>query len=66
MENKTKKIAVVKVASDKFVKYRFRDLDKFVLFLNHRWSGWRWFNLYDSKTRLQIGSQSSKTGFRSV
>jgi hypothetical protein len=28
------------------VKYRLNDLLKFTAFLDKKWTGWRWFNIY--------------------
>lgn len=47
---------IVKAGDEKFVKYRLNDLVKFTGFLNHRWSDWRWFNVFDNRTRIQVGN----------
>jgi hypothetical protein len=47
---------IVKAGPEKFVKYRLNDLMKFTMFLDRNWSGWRWFNVFDNRTRLQVGS----------
>lgn len=31
------------------VKYRVSDLKKFTQFLDEKWTGWRWFNVYSNK-----------------
>lgn len=31
------------------VKYRVDDLIKFTQFLDKRWAGWKWFNVYSNK-----------------
>lgn len=41
------------------VKYHFDDLLKFTMFLDNKWSKWKWFNLYSNRgnnKRLQIGN----------
>lgn len=45
------------------VKYRFNDLLKFTDFLDNRWSGWKWFNVYSNRgdnKGEQIGSFTNK------
>jgi len=51
---------IVKVDNDRFVKYRTSDLLSFTKFLDESWNGWRWFNVYDKKTDLQIASFTNK------
>jgi hypothetical protein len=54
---KAKKYKVIaKVNDDKFVKYNVNNLMKFVQFLDKDFEGWRWFNVYDKKTKLQIAN----------
>lgn len=59
-------ICIVKVDKDRFVRYRCTNIQKFVEFLNCRYGGWRWFNVYSDKTRVQIGSYTPKKGYTSV
>ena len=45
------------------VKYRLDDLLKFTAFLDKKWTGWRWFNLYSSQGEIkgnQIASFTNK------
>lgn len=47
-------IAIAKVA-DKAdgtahcVKFRFNNLLKFTIFLDTKWSGWRWYNVFSNR-----------------
>lgn len=51
---------IVKVSDSHFVKYRLNDLLKFTTFLDTQWQGWRWFNVYDKKTKEQIANFTNK------
>lgn len=49
-----KYIAIVKISNNqdgsaKCIKYRFNDLIKFTSFLDEKWSGWKWFNVYSNR-----------------
>lgn len=33
------------------VKYRFNNLLKFTDFLDKKWNGWKWFNVYSNKEK---------------
>jgi len=58
---KPKKYAViVKVDAEKFCKWRCNNLLKLVVFLDSKWSDWRYFNVYDNKTKQQIGNYTNK------
>lgn len=39
---------IVKVDDKKFCKWRCDDLLSLVKFLDAKWTGWRWFNVYDN------------------
>jgi len=52
MHKKYKVIA--KVGKDKFVKYNVNNLLLFTQFLDRSYKKWRWFNVYDNKTKNQI------------
>ena len=47
---------IVKTGPQKFVKYRLNDLVKFTSFLDRSCSTWTWFNVFDNRTRLQVGN----------
>ncbi len=51
---------IVKVDSDKFVKYNSSNLLSFVEFLDKQYPKWRFFNVFYKKTREQIGSFTNK------
>ena len=45
------------------VKYRFDDLLKFSHFLDKKWTGWKWFNVYSNKGKkkgVQLGNFTNK------
>ena len=51
MPNKYKVIVKVKNNVDgtaHCLKYRVTDLMKFTLFLDKKWEGWKWFNVYSN------------------
>ncbi len=54
-------VAIVKIRNNPdrtayCVKYRFNDLLKFTVFLDNKWNGWKWFNVYSNKG-ANIGKQ---------
>ena len=51
---------IVKTGPKKFVKYRLNDLIKFTTFLDLNWSDWRWFNVFDNRTRVQVANFTKK------
>ena len=55
-----KYICIAKVSDNHFVKYRLNDLLKFVAFLDTRWQGWRWFNVYDKQSKQQIANYTNR------
>jgi hypothetical protein len=45
------------------VKYRFDNLIKFTMFLDKKWIGWKWFNVYSNRginKGVQLGSFTCK------
>ena len=67
--NKPKRYtAIVKISNRQdgtayCVKYRFDDLIKFSQFLDKRWTGWKWFNVYSNRGENkgeQLGSFTCK------
>lgn len=58
LEHKKDKLYTIicKTNADKFVKYRCSDLLSLVNFLDTSYPGWRWFNVYDKKTKEQIAN----------
>ncbi|MCK5538859.1 MAG: hypothetical protein KAI79_18680 [Bacteroidales bacterium] len=47
-------IAIVKIRNNEdgsayCVKYRFDDLLKFTGFLDDKWSGWKWYNVFSNQ-----------------
>lgn len=58
LPNKQEKLYVIiaKVDNDKFVKYRCSDLVSLTLFLDKEYPGWRWFNVFDKKSKEQIAN----------
>jgi len=53
-------ICIAKVDDQHFVKYRLNDLLKFTAFLDTRWKGWRWFNVYNKQSKEQIANFTNK------
>ncbi|MGF7230004.1 hypothetical protein [Arachidicoccus sp.] len=53
-----KYICIVKVNETKFVRYHVNNLISFVSFLDKRFAGWRWMNVFDYRTKQQLGSFS--------
>lgn len=47
---------IAKVGNDKFVKYNVNNLILFTQFLDRSYEKWRWFNVYDKKTKNQIAN----------
>ena len=43
------------------VKYRLTDLLKFTGFLDKKWTGWRWFNIYSNQGQNKGGQIASFT-----
>lgn len=53
--------AIVKVAGDRFVKYRnVRNLARFTAFLDTSFKGWRYFNLFNPDTKEQVGNYTNR------
>jgi len=60
--------AIVKISNKQdgtayCVKYRFDNLLKFTCFLDSKWSGWKWFNVYsnqDTNNGIQLGNFTNK------
>lgn len=55
MQSKKYKV-IVKTGKQKFVKYNVNNLKLFTKFLNGNFADWRWFNVYDKKTKAQLNS----------
>ena len=61
-------IAIVKIRNNAdrsayCVKYRFDDLLKFTSFLDKKWGGWKWFNVYSNSGAtkgVQLGNFTNK------
>jgi hypothetical protein len=56
--------AIVKIGEKEFAKYGslfpIRNLKKFADFLDKKFDNWRWFNVYDYNTKLQIGNFTNR------
>lgn len=50
-----KYVCIVKT-TDKHLKYHVTDLIKFTSFLDSNFTDWKYFNVYDLKTKDQIGN----------
>ena len=52
---------IVKLKTQQFLKYKVNDLLKFTAWLDKKYTGqWTWYNVFDSKTRLQVGNFTNK------
>jgi hypothetical protein len=51
-----KMVCIVKADKDKFVKYHVNNLVKFTAFLDKEYPEWRFYNVFDQSTRLQVAS----------
>lgn len=60
MKIQKKYIVIAKINQTKFVKYRVNNLMKFSDFLKREFGGYRYFNVYDKKTRMQLDNFSCK------
>lgn len=61
MNKAEKKYTIIaKVGNEKFVKYRCSDLLSLVRFLDKSWPDWRWFNVFDKRTKEQIANFTTK------
>lgn len=49
-------IVIAKVGNEKFIKHRTSNLLLYTNYLNVNWSNWRYFNVFDKETRLQIAN----------
>ena len=57
MEKNKKRIVIVKVSADKFVKYQYvNNLPLFAKFLFRQYPEWRFMNVFDRETEKQIAS----------
>lgn len=55
-------IVIAKIDNQKFVKYHTVYLDKFFIWLLKKYPNFRFANIYDQSTKLQIGNFTKKTG----
>ena len=55
-------VIITKVDNNKFVKYHSNNLDSFFKFLINKFPQARYSNIYDKKTKNQIGNWTSKKG----
>lgn len=51
-----KYVCIVKVSDTDFVKYHVRNLINFSKFLDSKYPEWRWFNVFNAKTREQLAN----------
>jgi len=49
-------VVIAKVGNEKFIKHRTSNLLLYTNYLNKNWSDWRYFNVFDKETRLQLAS----------
>ena len=53
---------ITKVDNDTFVKYNSNNLDSFFKFLLKKFPNARYSNIYDKKSRKQVGNWTNKKG----
>ena len=66
--NPKRYVAIVKITNNKdgtayCVKYRFDNLLKFTAFLDKKWTGWKWYNVFSNKgfnKAMQIANFTNK------
>jgi hypothetical protein len=59
-KEKKKYRVIAKVDNTRFVKYNCSNLLSFVRFLDANFDGWRWFNVYDKESKVQIANFTCK------
>lgn len=47
---------IAKVGPDRFVKYNVDNLLSFTKFLDRSYPDWKWFNVFDKRSREQVSS----------
>ena len=58
---RSKKYTIItKVGNNDFKKWNCNDLLSFTRFLDKSHPNWRWFNVYDKKTKEQIGNYTNR------
>lgn len=67
--SRKKYIAIVKIRNNEdgsafCVKYRFNDLLNFTQFLDNKWPGWKWYNVYANTGKSQGIQLESFTKYR--
>jgi hypothetical protein len=61
MTSVKKYICVVKTGNEKFVRYHVNDLLSFTKFLDIKFTGWRWFNVFSNEKKSKGQQLSSFT-----
>ena len=51
---------IAKVGSSDFKKWTASNLLTFTNFLDQNYPNWRWFNVYDKKTKTQLANYTKK------
>ncbi|UZR93163.1 hypothetical protein [Chondrinema litorale] len=59
-EKERKYTCITKVSKEKFVKYNTSNLLDFTNFLDQKYAGWRWFNVFSKKSKEQLASFTNK------
>ena len=60
LQNKARYNVIVKVGEERFLKYRnVTNLLRFTSFLDDKHSTWRYFNVFDTVTKKQVGNFTS-------
>jgi hypothetical protein len=52
---------IVKINNTDFAKYRnVSDIKRFTDFIDNKFPNWRWFNVFDKNTKVQVSSYTKK------
>jgi hypothetical protein len=60
--NKRKFVIIAKVDNETFVKYRCNDILNCLNFIQKKYSGFRYANIFNKVTRVQINSYTKNKG----
>jgi hypothetical protein len=61
--NKRKYSIIAKVGNSMFVKYRCNDIENCLKFIQNKFPDFRYANIYNKLTRVQINSYTKSKGF---
>ena len=56
MKHYKKYTCVVKAGPERFLRYRINNLVQFTAFLDRQWTDWRWFNVFENRSGVQVAN----------